>query len=97
MYNVFFYIKDLNAVNDTEIFESNLRDIYLEQLKLHWGNGINAESSIQNEGICTFCPVGYFLGLRALAHFELYQVFVCEIVLNVFLIYILRQNVSKVR
>ena len=40
-------------------------------------------------------PPGVFLDLRVLAHFELYQVFVCIIVLNIILIYILGQNVSK--
>ena len=29
------------------------------------------------EGISTFCPHGVFLGMGVLAHFELYQVFMC--------------------
>ena len=36
-----------------------------------------------------------FLGLKVLSHYKLYQVFVCEVVFNNFLIYILRQNVPK--
>ena len=33
-FNVFCFIDDLNAINDAEIFTSNFRDIYPEELGL---------------------------------------------------------------
>ena len=34
-FDVLRFIDDLNAIGDTEIFKSNFRDIYLEELELH--------------------------------------------------------------
>ena len=34
-FDVLRFIDDLIAISDTEIFKSNYRDIYLEELELH--------------------------------------------------------------
>ena len=39
--NVFCFIEDLNAINDAEIFESNFKDIYPEELELRRENSNN--------------------------------------------------------
>ena len=47
------------------------------------------------ECIITFCPPGVFLGLRVLAHFELYQIFVCWSVQNIFFCYLFWNKLSQ--
>ena len=47
------------------------------------------------ECIITCCPPGVLLGLRVLAHFELYQIFVCWSVQNIFFCYLFWNKLSQ--
>ena len=48
------------------------------------------------EDIGAFCSSGIFLGLRVLAYFELYQVFVCSLCANGF-VYILVRKITALQ